>query len=47
MTELLRRKMPDGYHTIRWDASEVPSGIYFYKLSGEQDSAIGKCALIK
>jgi hypothetical protein len=47
MVQLLKQQMSVGYHTVRWDASEVPSGIYFYKLSGEQDSAIGKCALIK
>ena len=47
MVQLLKQQMSGGFHTVRWDAAEVPSGIYFYRLSGEQDTAIGKCVLIR
>lgn len=36
-----------GYHSIEFNASSLSSGVYFYKLTTENNSAIKKMALIK
>lgn len=36
-----------GQHRIEWDASALPSGLYFYKLSTGDDLAMKKCLLVK
>lgn len=37
-----------GQHRISWNASDLPSGIYFYQLTAaDQHSAIRKCVLLK
>ena len=38
---------PQGKHSIQWDASTYPSGIYIYFLSSENDRLSGKMVLIK
>jgi hypothetical protein len=38
---------PAGRHTARWDASGVPSGIYFYRLSAGSFAGSKKMALIR
>ncbi len=30
---LVDEEKPAGYHAVRWDASRMPSGIYFYRIS--------------
>ncbi len=32
LTTLASGVVPAGEHTVRWDASQVPSGVYFYRL---------------
>lgn len=46
---LINDKIMDaGHHRITWNASDLPSGIYFYQLEATgQYSAIKKCVLIK
>lgn len=40
--------MEPGYHTISWNASGLPSGIYFYRLDiPGQHSSVKKCVLMK
>lgn len=40
--------MDAGHHRIPWNASDLPSGVYFYRLeAGGQYSAIRKCVLMK
>ncbi len=29
---IVSEQMPAGSHTRRWDATDVPSGVYFYRL---------------
>lgn len=49
---LLNREMESGYHEINFDASELSSGVYFYKLettavNGMNNSAVKKMILTK
>jgi hypothetical protein len=36
-----------GYHSIRWDASLVPSGIYVYQIRADGFTMVRKCMLMK
>lgn len=36
-----------GYHHVRWDASKVGSGVYFYHLRAGKLSQVGKCLVLK
>ena len=36
-----------GYHTIKWDATEYPSGIYYYNLTSEKINLSMKMVLLK
>ena len=42
-----KTNLPSGYHTITWRASDLSSGIYFYRIIAGDKSKIGKCALLK
>jgi len=44
---LLNQNMESGVHTINFDASELNSGIYFYRLDAGQFSQVRKMTLIK
>jgi len=44
---LLDQEMSAGHHTVRWDASSVPSGIYFYRFQSGAFSRSGKLVLMK
>ena len=44
---LVKDQMMSGYHTISWDASNLPSGVYFYRLEAGQYSSVKKCLLLK
>jgi hypothetical protein len=44
---LLNQNMESGVHTINYDASELNSGIYFYRLDAGQFSEVRKMTLIK
>jgi hypothetical protein len=49
VTTLVNDKIMDaGRHRITWDASDLPSGIYFYQIKfADHYSAIRKCVLMK
>lgn len=48
MVEKLRDQvMNAGNHTLNWDASELPSGVYFYRLESDLFTDVKKCLLIK
>ena len=36
-----------GFHQIKWDASDLSSGLYFYKLKTENFTLTKKCLLLK
>ena len=44
---VLDQEMPAGQHTVRWDASAVPSGMYFYRFQSSNFSQAGKLILMK
>ncbi len=45
--ELLNDKLEAGYHEAEWDASQYPSGIYFYQLTVGNFESVKKMILIK
>jgi hypothetical protein len=47
VTTLVRGQMGRGEHVIGWDASEVSSGVYFYKLTAGDYSEAKRMMLIK
>jgi hypothetical protein len=47
IVSLVRGKMSAGNHTIRFNASNLPSGIYFYQLQQGSRSDLKKMILIK
>ncbi len=44
---LINRQIQSGYHFVKWDGSNVGSGVYFYRISAGDYSATGKCILLK
>lgn len=44
---LINENVQPGYHSMKWEAHHLSSGIYFYKISAGKYSAIGKCLLLK
>jgi hypothetical protein len=47
VTTLVNDQLKPGTYEVEWDASNYPSGIYFYKLSTETFSETKKMALLK
>ncbi len=47
VTVLTDRQMPAGVHRVEFDATDQPSGIYFYRLSYGQESLTRKMILVK
>jgi hypothetical protein len=44
---LVDEKQPAGTHSVEWDASDLASGVYFYRLQTESFSSIKKMIIIK
>jgi len=44
---VLDEVLPDGEHTVRWEAPELPAGIYFYRLTAGNQSSTGKMVVVK
>ena len=44
---LVNKHQGSGYHSVTWDASEVPSGIYFYRLQAGDFVQTRKMVLLK
>ncbi len=44
---LVNRNKPAGYHSIKWDASQVSSGLYVYRIKAGSFTQIRKCVVIK
>lgn len=44
---LVNGYLQEGFHTINWDASDVTSGMYFYRLTAEGKSISGRMVLLR
>ncbi len=44
---LVAGKQPAGLHTVVWDAKDVSSGVYFYRIEAGEYSQTEKCVLLK
>ncbi len=47
VAELVNEKQPEGFYEIQFDASNLSSGMYFYKLSAGNFTSIKKMTLLK
>ena len=47
MAELVNGYREAGAHNVTFDASNLPSGIYLYRLEAGESQAIGKMVLLK
>ena len=47
VAQLINRNMPAGMHRVNWDASNVSSGIYFYRLQAGDFVQTRKMVLLK
>jgi hypothetical protein len=47
VTTLVDERMSAGYHTVRFDATGGPSGIYFYRLQTPEKSYVKRMLLVK
>ncbi|MEJ2628714.1 MAG: sugar-binding protein, partial [bacterium] len=47
VTILVNQNQNAGIHSVTWNASELPTGVYFYKISADHFTAVKKCMLIK
>ena len=44
---LVNEKLSPGTYSVEWNASEFPSGVYFYKLQSESYSETKRMILMK
>jgi hypothetical protein len=44
---LVDERRPAGAHTVRWDATNLPSGVYFYRLTASGFSQTKRLILAK
>ena len=47
VSSLISNYKPEGLHSVSWDASSMPSGIYFVQLNVEGNIDTQKIMLIK
>jgi hypothetical protein len=47
LMRLIDDNIAAGYYDIKWSASELPSGVYFYRLRTPGYESVKKCVLLK
>ena len=47
VTTLLGQQQTTGYHRLVWNAADIPSGTYFYKIKAGDYSEVKKMSLLK
>jgi hypothetical protein len=45
--QLVNQQQEPGIYTVTWDASSMPSGVYFYRIQAGDFQQVNKCLLIK
>jgi hypothetical protein len=47
VADLLNQNLQTGEYSVKWDATNFSSGVYFYKLTTENFSSVKKMTLLK
>jgi hypothetical protein len=47
ITTLVNDKQAAGSHSVKFDAANLPSGVYFYRLTSGNSSVVRKLVLVK
>ena len=47
ITTLVNQQLTPGTYSVNWDASNFPSGVYFYRLSAGEFTETNKMILLK
>jgi len=47
VTTLVSAELPAGNHSVNWDASDVTSGVYFYKITAGDKTEVHEMTLLK
>jgi hypothetical protein len=47
VTELINEHRPAGVHIAVWNAENIPSGLYFYRIQAGEYKGMGKMLLVK
>ena len=47
VASLVDGQVEAGYHTVKWDAHEMATGVYFYRLEAGSFTATKKCLIVK
>jgi hypothetical protein len=47
VTSLVDSELPAGYHVVTWDASDMASGVYFYRIQAGEYTATKRMVLMK
>jgi photosystem II stability/assembly factor-like uncharacterized protein len=45
--EKIEQVLPKGTHNVQWNAEELPSGIYFYRLTAGNQTSTGKLVVVR
>jgi uncharacterized protein (DUF427 family) len=44
---LVNQRQNAGYYSVTFDARNLPTGVYFYRIASEKFSAVRKLVLVK
>jgi hypothetical protein len=47
VSEVFRRELAPGRYSVRFDAQNIPSGVYFYRLSGNAARAVQRMVILR
>ena len=47
VTTLIDEKKNAGYHSVKWNAENMSSGVYFYRIEADGFNSVKKCLLVK
>ena len=47
VVEVFRGELEEGYHEVEFNATNIPSGVYFYRFESEQFIVVKKMVIMK